>query len=67
MHETGVFIWCYYVCIYSYALLEINTHKNGVFICCIYSYDAFLCLKLLKVGFLFSVNVYVFIPMVRFL
>ena len=36
----------------------------------IYSYGAFLCLKIVKIvkmGFLFSVNVYEFIPMVLFL
>ena len=34
---------------------------------CIYSYGAFLWLIIVKMGFLFGFNVYVFVPMVLFL
>ena len=34
---------------------------------CIYSYDAFLLLKIVKIGFLFGVNAYAFITMVLFI
>ena len=33
---------------------------------CIYSYDAFLLLKIVKIRFLFGVNVCVYIPMMLF-
>ena len=48
------------MCIYS---------GKKVLICCkyIYSYDAFLLLKIVKIGFSFGVNVYAFITMMLFI